>query len=32
MNFPAVDLADTFGTNMRAFWNFSSACTRISTS
>ena len=31
MNFSAVDLAETFGTNVRAFWNFSSECTRIST-
>ena len=22
MNFPAVDLTDTFGTNIRAFWIF----------
>ena len=30
MNFPAADLADTFGTNITAFWNFFSECTKIS--
>ena len=31
MNFPAVDLIDTFGTNIRAFWKFFSECTKIIT-
>ena len=31
MNFSAVDLEDTFSTNIKALWNFSSECTKIST-
>ena len=31
MDFHASDLADTFGTNIRAFCNFSSECTNICT-
>ena len=30
MNFPAVDLKDTFGTNIRAFWKISKKCTKLS--